>query len=114
MAIFTALLSIPLQLGIEICTDSEASIQSINNIFSDLNCRSILKMKNYTILLGIKDIVLGKQLKVSFTKIKGHSNDIHNDAADLLAKEALSDVILNRKWLISLDNLDCTGGNLEY
>src|ERR1700722_6908116 len=106
MAIFTALLSIPVQTSIEICTDSEASIQSINNILSNTNCRSILKMNNYTFLLGIRDIIQGKQLKVTFTKIKGHSDNIHNDAADILAKEALSDIKLNRKWLISLDSLE--------
>ena len=49
-----------------------------------------------------------------FTKVKGHSDDSHNDAADLLAKDTLADATLDKKWIVNMYNLDCGGGFLKY
>ena len=32
---------------------------------------------------------ISKEVKISFVKVKGHSNDVYNDLADNLAKKAI-------------------------
>ena len=47
-----------------------------------------LKMNNWLIWSTIIDTVKKKNIKLTLTKVKAHSNNLLNDKADILAKEA--------------------------
>jgi hypothetical protein len=51
-------------------------------------------------------LIRGKNIQLKTHKVKGHSNDEFNDKADLLAKEALSEVGLLKSRIINLDSID--------
>jgi ribonuclease HI len=107
IAIFTALLTIPEHGHVDIYTDSLAAIQNIEFFLNKkYSVRDVFKSNNYSILGKIIDLIKGKSLLFSIYKVKGHLDDAFNDMADILAKEALSEVGLLKSRVISIDNLD--------
>ncbi|RIA86145.1 hypothetical protein C1645_829711 [Glomus cerebriforme] len=103
MAIFTALLSVPINSQVDIYTDSQCSISSFNRIMNPLTslCR-LHKIPNFLTWQAIKYIISSNNITVHLHKVKAHSNNFHNDAADSLAKEGAllsSSIHLNFKNL---------------
>jgi len=86
MAILTALIVSPDNCRVNIFTDSQTCIQNFHKIFNTYRYRKLLKVKNYHLWFIIKDLIIRKNLTVDLIKVKGHSNDPHNDRADELAK----------------------------
>ena len=73
--------------SVTIFTDSQASLDEING-FKPHNTRKYSQSPNGSIIEQIIRIILIKQLSISWVKVKGHSGDLHNDAADDIAKKA--------------------------
>ena len=55
---------------------------------SQLNVRNWLDANNHSLLSSIKTTISGKNISITFHKVKGHSNNYFNDIADTLAKDA--------------------------
>ncbi|RIA96716.1 hypothetical protein C1645_754305 [Glomus cerebriforme] len=88
MAIFTALLTTPPNSQINIHTDSQCSISSFNRIMNPLtSLRWLHKIPNFLIWQAVKHTITSNNLTVHLHKVKAHSNNLFNDAADALAKE---------------------------
>src|SRR5437763_15729769 len=88
IAIWTALLAIPLSIRtITIYTESQAALDGING-FNPHNMRQYTKTPNGTTIEQVLRIKSIKQLSVTRGKVKGHSGDFYNDAADNIAKRA--------------------------
>lgn len=86
MAIMTALLTIPMGHEVEILTDSQAALDGILTALKPSTNRKLFKLTNHIMLGLIKQIIRTKGLKVTWTKIKGHSGNVGNDKADTIAK----------------------------
>src|SRR5437763_8381736 len=83
-----ALLAVPQMINsVTIFTDSQASLDGING-FKPQNTRKYSQSPNESIIEQIIRIILIKQLSISWVKVKGHSGNTHNDAADDLAQKA--------------------------
>src|SRR6266542_2099832 len=88
MVILTALLAVPLNMTTIIYTNSQVAMNGINGILKTDNTRLIFKIVYNSILSVIKQLILTKGLDFRMIKVKGHSGEVYNDQADLLAKEA--------------------------
>lgn len=112
LAILTAILATPSNTALNIYTDSQAAIDGIHNVIRNpLSAISErFKQCNFVLLNIIKDLITSKGLMFTMHKVKGHSQNLWNDAADQLAnhgrREALLDI--SRLFLIS-DNIDISG-----
>ena len=101
IAIWTALLAIPLSIRtITIYTDSQAALDGING-FNPHNIRQYTKTPNGTTIEQILRIISIKQLSVTWVKVKGHSGDFYNDAADNIAKRAAKYAQDHEEYIIS-------------
>jgi len=92
LAIFTTLLTVPIERTVEIFTDSQACIDTfrmLSNSHSKLTKRKWLKIKNWTIWTKLLEAIQCKKLSVELTKVKAHNGNFFNEKADMLAKEAL-------------------------
>jgi ribonuclease HI len=89
LAIFTALLTVPINNNMHIYTDSQSLIDSINNMLQLKQAmeRKLFKQNNYFLLYAIVDLMLIKKIKLNLHKVKGHSGCTWNDKADSLAKK---------------------------
>ena len=97
VAIFTALLTIPENTEIKIYMDSQVAIDGITKALDNwYHSRLILTLHNHSILFKIIELVKGKSLVLELIKVKGYSDDVFNDEADKLAKEAAEEALLNR------------------
>jgi ribonuclease HI len=93
MAIMTALITCPQHCSVSIYTDSQSSIQLLNNNPILNTTRNKFKIKNYSIISSIHHIKKSLSLKISFHKIKSHSGNKYNDLVDSLAKSALPEIL---------------------
>ncbi|EXX70865.1 hypothetical protein RirG_083660 [Rhizophagus irregularis DAOM 197198w] len=90
LAIITALIVCPPNSNITIYTDSNNCINTFNNLRSPkLTARHFQKINNCTLWNMLKHIILTLKLNVILLKVKAHSEDALNDAANTLAKEGL-------------------------
>ncbi|CAJ0645891.1 11625_t:CDS:2, partial [Entrophospora sp. SA101] len=93
MAIMTALITCPQYCLVSIYTDSQSSIQLLdNNITPNTTCNKF-KIKNYSIISSIHHIKKSLSLKIFFHKIKSHSGNKYNELVDNLAKSALLEML---------------------
>jgi len=88
MAILTAIVTCPPNCNINIFTDSQNCISTYSRFSSTAtsSIRQMLKINNHSIWQCIKIVQARLNLTITLHKVKGHSNDIYNDAADALAK----------------------------
>ncbi|GBB95631.1 hypothetical protein RclHR1_02580014 [Rhizophagus clarus] len=87
LAILTALIICPPNSKIDIFTDSKSAICTFTTAIQNyLLARRFNKINNYHIWVAIKHIIQSLHLSVNLTKVKAHSGNEFNDAADLLAK----------------------------
>ena len=93
MAIMTALLTCPQNCLVSIYTDSQSSIQLLENKTQYLNTRKKFKIKNFSIISSIQHIIDTLSLKITLHKIKAHSGNGFNDLADNLAKSASAEIL---------------------
>ena len=102
-AIWVTLLIIPSNKHVVIYTDSQAAIDGIKEATNPRSSRfSCFNNTNHTLKLLIKDCTDSKHLRVTYIKVKGHSNDILNDQADELAKKGRQGLLLS----LDFNNLD--------
>jgi ribonuclease HI len=94
MAIMTALLTCPQHCLVSIYTDSQSSIQLIENQTIHENTRKKFKTKNFSIITSIQHIINTLSLKVIFHKIKAHTGNRLNDLVDSLAKSAPPETLI--------------------
>lgn len=93
LAIFTAILATPANKILNIYSDSQAAINGINNaIFNQHKSNKILRQHNYNIIYAIQEVITAKSITLLLHKVKGHSDDLWNAAADSIAKDARIDV----------------------
>jgi ribonuclease HI len=87
-AVVAALLVAPPNSNITIYTDSASVISCFKTHDSTLQHlpRNIMKSPNYILWLILYDIIKINNLTVDFIKVKAHSGDVNNEAADTLAK----------------------------
>ncbi|RIA83521.1 hypothetical protein C1645_833707 [Glomus cerebriforme] len=91
MAILTAIITCPKSANITIHTDSQCCISTFNRIMDPLTpLRRLQKIPNFLIWQAIKYIIRSNAISLDLRKVKAHSNDLYNDAADALAKEGAS------------------------
>jgi hypothetical protein len=88
MAIMTALLTCPQHCLVSIYTDSQSSIQLIENQMIHINTRKKFQTKNFSIITSIQHIIDTLSLNIIFHKIKAHTGNRFNDLVDNLAKSA--------------------------
>jgi hypothetical protein len=100
---------------VEIYTDSQCAIQSINSIIDSPPRRRWLKFNNNLLLFKIATLIRQKHLNLVLHKVKGYSGDEWNDKADKLAKDCLETLdaynnIFNHgdKYLRVMPHLDDT------
>lgn len=87
-AIFNILLICPQHGNIIIHTDSQATIQTFNALYTpQLTDRRLQKVNNCHIWQAIKQIIDRLQFHVTLNKVKAHSDNFFNDQADALAKQ---------------------------
>ena len=86
MAILEILLISPEQCEVNIFTDSEASIQTIDKIKKN-RARDWSKKNNIAILKGLKQAIETKNIKVRMHKVKAYSGVRKNEIADSEAKK---------------------------
>ena len=92
-AIFTALCTVPSNSSCIIYTDSQASIDGIEQIRRlNKSLRKWNKYSNKSLKWAIIHILESRNIKITFMKVKGHSGDEGNEAADLLAKKGLDSI----------------------
>ena len=105
IAIWTFLLTCPINSSIRIITDSQAAIDGITNHFTIPTVRLYLKSTNSPILDAIRHSTTVKNLKVDYVKVKSHSGDSGNDLADDIAKSAITRAESNQDRIIETSNL---------
>ena len=93
MAIMTALITCPQNCLVSIYTDSQSSIQLLDNNITPNTTRNKFKIKNYSIISLIHYIKKSLSLKIIFHKIKSHSGNKYNDLVDNLAKSASPEIL---------------------
>ncbi|RHZ51423.1 hypothetical protein Glove_478g56 [Diversispora epigaea] len=86
MAILTAVYATPKHSRLCIFTDSQATIDTIANASANPR-KAYRKLKNWTIVKAIEEIVNVQNLTLRLEKVKVHSGVIHNETADQLARE---------------------------
>lgn len=87
-AILSLLLVLPVKIqSIVIHTDSQAAIDNISR-YQALSLRAISKIPNSMLIEQIWKVANTKQITLTMRKVKGHLGDHYNEVADLLAKEA--------------------------
>jgi ribonuclease HI len=92
LAILTALIVCPQGSTVDIYTDSACAISTFNSLHDPkLTPRRFQKINNVLLWQAIKHIIVILNLKVSLHKVKAHSDNIYNDMADNLAKQAARD-----------------------
>jgi hypothetical protein len=97
-----------------IYTDSQAAIDCISSILSHNSKKPhVFKYNNFTLLKAIQELIKDKGLDFYLVKVKGHSNEVWNDAADLIAKHARETSRLNIDKCIDLDSL-CRHNNILF
>jgi ribonuclease HI len=105
LAIMTALYTCPKECTVSIYTDSLTTINRYKQLTNPLTTnRQKLKIPNHTIWSTILKLIDEAALHTTFVKIKGHSNNIHNDTADRLAKEGRNKDTLDFNNLILQNN----------
>lgn len=93
VAIITALIVCPPHSTINIYTDSNNCINTFNDLHSPkLTARRFQKLNNCSLWNTPEHIINTLHLKVSLIKVKAHSDNPLNDAADILAKEGRSSI----------------------
>jgi ribonuclease HI len=90
-AILSATLVLQIRQKVNIFTDSQAAIDSINyirtNLTSGKNKAQIwCKCNNYSIVSSIINLIDSKRLEIKLVKVKGHSEIKGNEEADRVAK----------------------------
>ncbi|PKC62153.1 ribonuclease H-like protein [Rhizophagus irregularis] len=90
-AILSAILVLQTGQKANIITDSQAAIDSINYIRTNLTngkdkTRTWCKCNNYSIVSSIINLIDSKQLEIKLVKVKGHSGVKGNEEADRVAK----------------------------
>src|SRR5260363_237440 len=90
VAIWAALLTMPLEKQVEIYTDSETVIRNIRKGLQNTEKSKILKIENAIWIIKIVDLCRIKNLRMVLFKVKSHSKDKWNDRADALAKKGVS------------------------
>jgi ribonuclease HI len=90
-AILSALLVLQTRQRVNIFTDSQAAIDSINHTRTNLTngknkIRVWCKSNNHSIVSSIINLVDSKHLELKLIKVKGHSGVKGNEEADRLAK----------------------------
>ncbi|PKK70175.1 hypothetical protein RhiirC2_747055, partial [Rhizophagus irregularis] len=103
MGILTALIISPFNCRINIYTDSANCINIFNTRMQSgiVSPRQKLKQSNFLIWDLIFFLINEKHLLVTLHKVSGHSNNPHNDEADLLAKanaHTTEPIIVNHKF----------------
>jgi ribonuclease HI len=99
-------LATPHKSQLYIYSDSQAAIDGIFSILKLTNrVQLILRQNNHIILYTIKEIIKDKELDFQLIKVKGHSGNKWNDAADLIAKQAHENSLLNIDRCLDLDNI---------
>ncbi len=105
LAIMTALYTCPRTCTVCIFTDSLTTINRFNKLMKPLTTdRQRLKVPNGTIWSTILKLIDKSDLHITFSKVKGHSNDINNDTADRLAKEGRTKETMNFDNLVLSHN----------
>jgi ribonuclease HI len=105
LAILTAILATPYNSKLTIYSDSQAAINSISSTLSHNNKKPhIFKHNNFILLRAIHELIKDKTLDFHLVKVKGHSNETWNDAADLIAKRARKTSRINIDKCIDLDS----------
>ena len=90
VAILLALLGVPPDITMNIYSDSQAAIWTIENMLKgQLSARKILKTTNNLLVIKIITIIRENHLAVKFTKVKAHTGIDENETADRLAKQAI-------------------------
>ena len=87
LAIYTALLTLPLKQSVSIKTDSQAAIDGIRNSRSYTAHNKWLSVNNRNLLNNIAFITNFKSLQVEYIKVKAHSGIEGNELADSLANQ---------------------------
>ena len=98
-AIATALLTVPQNQKVKICTNSQNCIDTYHKLSTNnpkLTSKRWIKTNNWSIWLAIIETIKEKRLKLEMTKVKAHSKDPWNDKADRLAKKA--SLTSNIRW----------------
>jgi ribonuclease HI len=105
LVILTAILATPNNSKLTIYSDSQVAIDCIRSILSYNSKKPhVFKYNNFTLLKAIQEIIKDKELDFHLVKVKGHSNEVWNDAADLIAKRAQETSRLNIDKCIDLDS----------
>jgi len=106
LAIWTGLLVIPPQATVDLFTDSQAAIDSINKSLSGPSSpRQWLKTNNDSIISNIRHRINTLYLSVKLHKIKGHSGNEYNEMADNLAKQVVRDAKNNPSLILDINNI---------
>ena len=104
-AIWTAVLAAPSSTKVNIFSDSQAAIDSLQNNKQARSIRNLFKIKNRSLIRQIQECCKAKNIEFSLTKVKGNSENSWNDKADKLAKVSLSSNKLLRVKDINTDRL---------
>jgi ribonuclease HI len=106
LAIWTGLLVMPPQAKIDLFTDSQAAIDSINDsLKNSFSPRRWLKANNDSIISNIRHRILSLCLTVKLHKIKGHSGNEYNEKANMLAKQAVHDAKNDSSLILNINDI---------
>src|SRR5579859_6850369 len=100
IAIFSLLITLKKNISIEIKTDSNNSINSINGYNELMTDRKRLKNKHYRILENIDFIWKKLDLNLKLTKVKAHEGILGNEEVDILAKEGRTENVFKNNKLL--------------